>query len=186
MAEADRRRWDERYATMAAPAARQIAAPAVWRRHAQRFPTSGSALELACGQGAASVWLALRGLTVVGVDISAVAIGQARDLARRAGVGGRCRFEVTDLDGGLPAGPPADVVVCHMFWDRRLGRAIVERLAPGGLLAITVLSEVGAAPGPYRAARGELADVYGDLEVLAAGEADGRAWLLARGRGPSA
>ncbi len=124
--------------------------------------------------------LALRGLRVLGLAFSPVAIGQARALARRAGVGERCRFDVADLDRGLPVGPPADVIVCCKFRDRRLDRAIVERLAPGGLLAIAVLSEVGAGPGPFRAAPGELTAAFADLEPIAAGEADGQAWLLAR------
>lgn len=180
MAEADRRRWDERYAARAALAVSAVAPPHAFRGYEQLFPTSGTALEFACGQGGVAVWLALRGLTVVGVDVSSVAIGHARDLARRAGVADRCSFEAVDLDNGLPEGPPADVVVCQKFWDRRLVRPLAERLAPDGLLAITVLSEVGAAPGPFRAAPRELADAFAGLQALLAGEADGLAWLLAR------
>ncbi len=116
----------------------------------------GKALELACGQGLAAVWLARRGMDVWGVDVSGVAISQARDLARRSGVGNRCRFDVVDLDGGLPAGPPVDLVLCHKFRDGRLDREIIRRLSRGGLLAISALSEVGAAPGPFRVGPGEL------------------------------
>jgi hypothetical protein len=92
----------------------------------------------------------------------------------------RCRFEVVDLDDGLPAGPPVDVVLCHKFRDRRLDDAIIGRLAPGGLLAIAVLSEVGAAPGPFRAAPGELPAAFARLDRIADGEGQGYAWLLAR------
>lgn len=180
MGEADRHRWDERYAANGPPPLSSVAPPGVFARHADVFPAAGRALDLACGQGPSAVWLALRGLRVLGLDVSPVAIGQARDLARRAGVGERCRFDVADLDRGLPVGPPADVIVCCKFRDRRLDRAIVERLAPGGLLAIAVLSEVGAGPGPFRAAPGELTAAFADLEPIAAGEADGQAWLLAR------
>ncbi|VEG47501.1 methyltransferase [Mycolicibacterium chitae] len=144
------------------------------------FPTTGHALELACGAGAASVWLARRGMTVHGVDISGVAVDQARDLAARTGVGDNCRFDVVDLDDGLPAGPPADVILCNRFRDPRLDRAILDRLAPGGLFAITALSEVGAAPGRFRAEPGELTAAFAPLKVIAAGEGDGEAWLLAR------
>lgn len=168
-------RWDERYADRG-PA--QVGPPVVSADHP--FPTSGHAIDLACGQGGVSVWLALRGLDVVGVDVSPVAIERARELAASNGIGGRCRFEVADLDEGLPAGPPADVIVCHKFRDRRLDRAIVERLAPGGLLAISALSEVGARPGPFRVSAGELPQAFAALEQLAAGEGDGEAWLLAR------
>jgi SAM-dependent methyltransferase len=126
------------------------------------------------------VWLAQRGLDCWGIDVSAVAVGLARELAERAGVADRCRFDVVDLDHGLPPGPPVDVIVCHRFRDARLDRAVVDRLAPGGLLAIAVLSEVGAGPGPFRAKPGELLNAFADLDLMAAGERDGEAWLLAR------
>lgn len=176
----DRRRWDERYASQGPAAVDAIEAPKVLAAYAQVFPTAGQALELACGPGLGSVWLARRGLQVLGLDISPVAISQARDLARRSGVDDRCRFDVVDLDEGLPAGPPVDVILCHKFRDRRLDQAIIERLAPGGLLAIAVLSEVDASPGPFRAVPGELPAAFAELDLVAAGEGHGHAWLLAR------
>ncbi len=159
-----------------------IEPPNILAHHADLFPTAGRALDLACGPGLGAVWLARRGLEVRGLDVSSVAIDQARDLARLAGVGDRCHFDVFDLDDGLPAGAPVDVILCHKFRDRRLDRAIVERLAPGGLLAIAALSEVGAASGPFRAVPGELPAAFADLEQIAADEGDGQAWLLARAR----
>jgi SAM-dependent methyltransferase len=137
-------------------------------------------MELACGLGRGAVWLARRGLDCWGIDVSGVAVGLARELAERNGVADRCRFDVVDLDDGLPAGPPVDVVLCHRFRDARLDRAIIERLAPGGVLAIAVLSEVGVGPGPFRAAPGELLRAFARLDAIAEGEADGEAWLLAR------
>ncbi len=180
MVEGDRLRWDERYAGVEPPAVDAVAVPALFAARADAFPSTGHALDLACGQGQGSVWLARRGLDVLGWDISAVAVGRARDLARRSGVADRCRFEVVDLDGGLPAGPPVEVVLCHRFRDPRLYRAVVERLAPGGLLAVAVLSEVGRGPAPYRAAPGELPRAFAGLDVLDTGEGEGQAWLLAR------
>ncbi|OBK31670.1 SAM-dependent methyltransferase [Mycobacterium asiaticum] len=180
MTEQDRRRWDERYSRLGPPRLDAIAAPSFLRAHADIVPAAGHALEVACGQGLAAVWLARRGLQVWGIDVSEVAVEQARDLARRSGVDERCQFDVVDLDDGLPAGPAVDMLLCHKFRDRRLDQALVERLAPGGLLAIATHSEVDATPGPFRAMRGELSAVFGDLEVMAAGEGDGRAWLLGR------
>ncbi len=179
VAERDRRRWDERYAK-APPAASAVGPPGVFADHAREFPTAGRALDLACGQGLTAIWLARRGMDVVGLDISPVAVGQARELARLCGVAGRCDFGVVDLDDGLPAGPPVDVIVCHKFRDRRLDEAMIARLARGGLLAVAVLSEVGAAPGPFRAVAGELPAAFGGLKPIAAGEGGGCAWLLAR------
>lgn len=180
MSEQDRHRWEERYRSRAAPPAEAVGIPAVFAPFEDMFPTQGRALDVACGPGLASVWLARRGMEAWGVDISATAISQARDLAARSGVGDRCRFDVVDLDSGVPAGPPVDVVVCHRFRDRRLDQPIIERLAPGGLLAISALSVVGAGPGPFRVAPAELTTAFDQLEIIAAGEGDGEAWLLAR------
>jgi len=46
----------------------------------------GEALDVGCGEGADTIWLARRGWTVTSIDISDVAIGRARDAAQRAGV----------------------------------------------------------------------------------------------------
>ncbi|MDY6995379.1 MAG: class I SAM-dependent methyltransferase [Actinomycetota bacterium] len=180
MSDADRLRWDRRYADRVPGEPEDAALPAVFAPHAAEFPVTGSALELACGRGAAAVWLALRGMEVRGVDVSPAAIDAARELARRCGVAARCHFDVVDLDGGLPAGPIVDVLLCNRFRDSLLDGAIVERLAPGGLLALSALSEVGGRPGPYRVRAGELTDAFATLGVVACGEADGLAWLLAR------
>ena len=180
MSDADRVRWDERYARAVVPAGGSAEPSARLAAHVDAFPRTGRALDLACGQGAVAVWLAERGLDVLAVDVSPVAIAQATERATGAGVADRCRFAVWDLDAGLPPGPDVDVLVCHRFRDARLDRAVIARLAPGGLLAIAALSEVGAAPGRFRVAPGELVAVFASLEIIAAGEGGGEAWLLAR------
>lgn len=176
----DRIRWDERYADRGPVPLDAVGPPRAFKLFEDLFPTAGQALDLACGQGKASVWLALRGMSVMGVDVSAVAIAQARELARCSGIHERCEFAVVDLDGGLPKGPPADVILCHRFRDDRLDAAIVNRLAPGGLLAISACSEIGMGPGPFRVAAGALQTAFAELDVIATGEEQGQAWLLAR------
>jgi SAM-dependent methyltransferase len=183
VAEEDRVRWDDRHAAASHASDGATGPPAVFAPHEHVFPASGRALEIACGRGRTAVWLAGRGLDCWGLDISAVAVGLAREMAESSGVGDRCRFDVVDLDDGLPHGPPADVIVCHFFRDRRLDQPILGRLAPGGLLAIAVCSEVDVGSGPFRAAPGELREAFGTLDVLAEGEQQGEAWLLARAPG---
>ena len=117
------------------------------------------------------------------VDVSPVAIDLARELAAQAGVAERCHFAVADLDDGLPAGPTVDVVLCHLFRDARLDGAVIDRLRPGGLLAVAALSEVGAGPGNHRVPPGELVDAFATaVDVVEAGEAAGVAWLIGRRR----
>jgi 2-polyprenyl-3-methyl-5-hydroxy-6-metoxy-1,4-benzoquinol methylase len=182
VSEADRRRWDERYTETDGEAA-EPRLPEAFAPVAHQFPGEGLALETAAGRGELSVWLALRGMNVLGVDVSPVAVDLAHELALRSGVADRCRFEVWDLDDGLPPGPPVDLVVCHMYREPRLDRELVDRLAPGGFLAIATLSEVGATPGRFRAAPGELREVFAELETLSDGEGNGVAWLLGRKSG---
>jgi len=94
----------------------------------------------------------------------------------------RIRWIAHDLDRGLPAGcaGPYDVVVCQLFRDPACYGDLRAALAPGGLLAVTVLSEVGTAPGPFRAPPGELRAAFSGFELLRDRESDGEATLLAR------
>lgn len=175
----DRRDWDDRYSLRTPPGPEDVRLPMPFAEHADRFPSVGDALDLACGRGLVSVWLARRGLNVRGVDVSEVAVAQARKLAQDTGVIANCQFDVVDLDTGLPSGPQANMIVCLHFRDRRLDRAIIDRLSPGGLLAISALSQVGAGPGRFCALPGELTDSFAELDHIAGAEGDGQAWLLA-------
>lgn len=181
MSEEDRLLWDARHsADGGSDGLEAPGIPAVFAPYEDLFPEAGFALDVACGRGRTSVWLATRGLEVCGVDVSPVALDRARHLAASHGVSGHCRFQLADLDLGLPCGPPADLLICHMFRDQGLYRPIIGRLKDGGLLAIAVLSEVGARPGSFRAPAGELNAAFEELSVIADGEDEGRAWLLAR------
>jgi SAM-dependent methyltransferase len=179
--EAVREHWNGRYLALGvAPATRPGVPPPEFAHLEDHFPEHGDALELACGRGRGAVWLAGRGLRYQGVDLSPVAVDLARGLLSGYPFAHRCRFDVWDLDGGLPDGPPADVILAYWFHDRRLDSQIVGRLAPGGLLAVAVQSEVGVGPGEFRAPPGMLRESYEALEMIDEGEADGTAWLLGR------
>ena len=181
VSEADRRHWDARYSERAVAQLDEHPLPPSAFAHVEHlFPTEGTALELACGEGRGAVWLASRGMDYWGLDVSPVGIELARNLASRYLLEDRCRFDVVDLDHGLPAGPPVNLIFCHLFRDPRLDGAIFERLAPGGMLALAVLSEVGAGPGEFRARPGELREAFGRLEMVDEGEGDGIARIVAR------
>ena len=183
MGDDDRSRWDERYASAGPVPVEAVGPPSACVDLADAFPVDGIALDLACGDGRGAVWLAGRGLDVLAVDVAPAAVALAGDLADRAGVADRCRVELADLDTGVPSSPPVDVVVCHLFNAPHLDEALVARLRPGGLLAVAVLSEVGAAPGRFRARAGDLLDRFGGrdgLGLLDHREADGVARVLAR------
>lgn len=185
MSAEDQQRWDGRYVETGASTEWSI--PSGFTDVERLFPVTGRALDVACGAGQGSVWLAQRGLWVLGVDVSAVAIEQSTHLAEAAGVGDRCEFVAHDLDLGLPDGPLVDLVTCHLFSARSLDELMVQRLDANGVLAITVLSEVGGTAGPFRAAPGELLDRFGRFEafeVVHHAEASGRATLVGVAAGP--
>jgi SAM-dependent methyltransferase len=152
---------------------------------AASLPTSGTAIDIACGLGAQSLWLASRGLRVIALDVSRVAIDGVRATADAAGLTDHVDARVVDLDDGIPEGTPnADVIVCQRFRDPQLYPAIIEHLAPGGIAIVTVLSEVGLSqpPGPFHARAGELVTAFDsdEIEILYASEAAGSATIMAR------
>jgi len=182
MSEEDRRHWDERHA-VAGVGSHDPGLATAFAAIEDLFPIEGRALEIACGRGEMAVWLAMRGMDVFGVDVSPIAVDLAAELAVRNDVADGCRFEAWDLDDGMPPGPPTDLVVCHMFREPRLDQELIERVAPGGLIAIASLSEVGGPSGRFRAEPGELREAFAELETLSGGEGDGVAWLLGRKSG---
>jgi len=94
-------------------------------------------LEVGCGEGVASVQLAYRGLSVVGIDLSPKAIEAAR---RRASVNGvRVEFQVGNIERDqLPAGQ-FDVIWCDLILHHvvpslpTVMEQIEKALKPGGL-----------------------------------------------------
>ena len=179
MTAVDRMRWNSRYAI--AESSFKPQPPELFDKLGF-LPTEGRALDIACGRGACSVWLAQRGLQVDAVDISDIALQSAARLASDHGVQQRLRLWPHDLDEGLPhgLGDGFAVIICQRFREPRLYPLLNRLLAPHGLLAITVLSSVGGRAGRFCAEPGELLSAFGSLQVLAHRETCGEAALLAR------
>jgi len=103
--------------------------------------TPGRALDLGCGEGADSVWLAQRGWTVVAVDISDTALGRAREAAVSRDVADRIEFVQRDLSEGLPEGS-FDLISSQFLHSKvPLDRETIlasaaATLRPGGVLVI--------------------------------------------------
>jgi SAM-dependent methyltransferase len=99
----------------------------------------GRALDVACGSGRNSVWLAGRGWRVTGVDFSDVALEQAKALAAERGVD--VDWVQADLLGWRPFDEAFDLVVVLYLQlpadqlEQVLRRAAAG-LAPGGMLLV--------------------------------------------------
>lgn len=132
----NRAAWDERYSTD----------ELIWKADPNRFLVEeteafepGRALDVACGEGRNSVWLASRGWRVTGVDFSHAGLAKAARLATERGV------EVTLVEADVVQWrpPPASfdlviVMYLHLVADERrqvLANA-ASALAPGGTLLV--------------------------------------------------
>ncbi len=182
MTTGDRDHWDRRWARRppAEPSPPEAAAG-----NLDLLPTTGRALDVACGQGAQAVWMALRGLRVTAVDVSPLALAAARALAELHGVADRVTFSEHDMDAGPPGGAgDLDLIVCQRFLHRGFLGGLADRLTPGGVAAISVLSDVGAprdaVGGGHRVRPGELVELLPGLEILDSREGNGVASVLAR------
>ena len=178
MVAADRERWDARYEERERDVVPAPPDALVDTELADRVPTHGRALDVACGLGAQTIWMAGRGLAVVALDVSGRAASSVAGAADHHGVVDLVDARVFDLDDGLPDDIAGfDVIVCQRFRDPRLYAEFVARLRPGGLLVVTVLSRTGAdAPGPFHAPPGELLAAFDrdDCTILHHHEADGQ------------
>jgi SAM-dependent methyltransferase len=166
MSEADRQKWNARYAAQGP----ETTVPSAFVcAQDDLLPRRGLALDVAGGAGRHALWLAGRGLETTLADISEVALGLAREAADRAGIA--LRTACVDLEREpLPAGP-WDVIVCVSYLQRSLFPAFGSALAPGGLLLFSQPTRENlvrhARPGPdFLLEPGELRGLAGGLEVL--------------------
>ena len=116
------------------------------------------ALDIGCGTGDNSIWLARRAFDVTGVDVSALAIEKARQKAREGNV--ECRFLVADFlkaqVDGAPFGFAFDRGCFHSFDSPEeqvlFARNVADHLDKGGLWLSLIASKDAPQrdPGPPR------------------------------------
>ncbi len=164
MPSADADRWNARYRESAGRDPGPARAFLV--DNAQVLPLQGWALDAAMGRGAAAGFLLQRGLNVIGVDISRVAVEDAR----RAWP--RLHAVVADLTAFGLRDDSLDVIANFYYLERSLWPQYRRMLKPGGVLVIESLSLEMRSIHPeidpaYLLEVGELERAFGDWEVLA-------------------
>jgi tellurite methyltransferase len=135
-----------------------------------RFKYVGRALDLAGGVGRHAIYLAERGWLVTLMDISEVALRQARRLAEQRDV--HLFAEPVDLTEAQLPEDAFDLIVVFFYLERSLFPQIAAALRPGGMLIYKTYTEEQQALGggpthPMHLLQSEeLKSAFGDLEVL--------------------
>jgi SAM-dependent methyltransferase len=159
--------WEERYRSQAAiwsgnPNPQLVAEASELR--------AGAALDVGCGEGADTLWLASRGWQVTAVDFSTVALQRAAAKAEELGLGERVDWVHTDVVDWTPAAACFDLVSAQFMHlpsvpRQALFARLAEAVAPGGTLLI-----VGHHPSDLHTTMGRpaLHDMFFSGEDLAA------------------
>jgi len=149
MAQEDKERWNEKYQDNKIPDK-----PIQLIKDYASLATGKQALDIACGMGRHSKYLASLGFEVDALDISSVAIEQLQNLAHINAI------EV-DFDSYTLEKEKYDLIVCTYFLERRLFPQMIEALKPNGIILMeTFLHDEGNERVPsnpaFRLNEGEL------------------------------
>ena len=104
----------------------------------QQLAPGKRALDVACGEGRNSIFLAQRGFQVTALDISEVGLGKAKKRAEAEGL--VIDFQAADLDE-YHFSEQFDLIINFNFLLRNLIPMELQALSPGGLLIIDTIME---------------------------------------------
>lgn len=139
------------------------------------IPSRGSALDLAAGLGGNALFLATKGLEVHAWDISPVAIDKLTARAIKQGL--TLQTQARDCISHPPEANSFDLIIVSRFLEREICPAITAALKPGGILfyqTYTQAKQGGEGPNNphFLLAKGELRELFSELEVIAYREGD--------------
>ncbi len=181
MSRQDIDRWQHKYA---APANKVLTPDPLLAEYASLLRGPGVALDLACGRGRNSLFLARLGKTVYAVDGSLLA---ARSLQRLAH--NNIHVWVTDLEHWQCPAAIFDLVVVDYFLYRPLIPVLITALKPGGLLFYQTFNKniLQQRPGfspDYLLTPGELMQTATGMKILASNDTpentDSSSFVLAK------
>jgi tellurite methyltransferase len=164
--EADRTKWNQRFGSQPTYLGERPS-PFLAREIEQilRLAPGKRALDIACGEGRNSVFLAQHGFLVTGLDISDVGLAKAALRAEEAGVS--IDFRNVDLDD-YQITEQFDLIINFNFLLRELIPHETRALSPGGLLMVDTIMEspdLLASHNPsYLLRRGELQTICEGLD----------------------
>ena len=172
MSDADREKWDRRYAE-AQP--EPLAPPSAWLATYLSKIAPGPALDIACGRGRNALLLAQHNFAVDALDISPEGLRQAEQAAARQAltVNWLCCDVLQEVE--FPRRDYQLILMVH-FVAPELLRRLPAYLAPGGWLMVEQHlqwpSPVGGPSDRFRVARGEIMSCVPQLSLVAMAEGE--------------
>lgn len=168
MAQEDQKHWDEKRAVGHGEDSPSSFLEEVFR--SKSWPIQpGKAFDVATGKGRNAVFLAEHGFKVDAMDISAVALEEARKTAQARKL--NINFIVADLDHAELPEAAYELIVNFNFLERGLIPKIKVALKPGGHIVFETFlidqKELGHPQNPaYLLGHNELLDLFRDFRVL--------------------
>ncbi len=168
MMQEDQKHWDEKHA-----AGHGEDSPSSFLEEVLRSKSwtigLGRALDIATGKGRNAVFLAEHGFKVDAMDISAVALEEARKIAQAKKLD--IKFIEADLDHAELPEAAYELIVDFNFLERALIPKIKSALKPGGHIVFETFlidqKELGHPRNPaYLLGHNELLDLFRDFRVL--------------------
>lgn len=160
-------KWNQHYHELKAE---QPSACDVLSQNRHLLPSAGRALDLACGVGGNSLFLAAQGLHVEAWDIAEQALIQLTTFAAQAGLAENITARQRDVLQQPPERSQFDVIVVSHFLERSLMGALAKALRPGGLIfyqtfCVDKPSTIGPQNPDYLLAENELLQSFEGLIV---------------------
>lgn len=165
MSELDLSKWNQRYLEDSYRKNNPVSLVRDWL---QKMP-SGKALDVACGAGRNSLFLAAAGYRVDAIDISPEGLKKARQSATEQGL--EVNWIEHDFDRPYSFDTDYDVILVMWYVNLGLLRRLGDCLAPGGVILceehlITDEDVIGPSSNDFRVAPGALRDAVSGLELL--------------------
>ena len=169
MSDADIVKWDARYRD--SEVCGQILPDPELEAWRSLIPVGGVALDLACGLGKNTLYLAQQGCTVSAIDGSGEGLSKLQSAARNLGLEQRVRCLQADLDSYALPEAAFDLVLVVRYLNPALFTAIVGALKPGGLLIYKTFNRniLQQRPGfnpDFTIESGALLQAFSGLEVV--------------------
>jgi SAM-dependent methyltransferase len=179
--------WDAAYAESTPPPWDLGRPQPAFVRLAEQGLLTGQLLDAGCGTGEQTLLAASSGADALGVDVSPLALEQARGKAAARGIPaaaggqiGKARFEVADAlnlgDLGLSFDTVIDSGLFHVFDDDKRARyvaSLASVLRPGGHLYLMCFSDRQPGTlGPRRVSQDELRAAFSDGWTILAIQAE--------------